>query len=343
MTSLAINNSDFHTQVSLQDATGFTGIRQQGVNAEAIGAVRETIWGPGGTWSRPSVPQNIEIDDAAGGNVGNVVSAASTVTATRGVLNIQDSSATFVTDTVAIGDTFVNDTQGTYSYVGEIVSETELNLIYRPHKGNYNPGGYPSNIGDTYRILNTTSGAGVVHVQGLDANYDMTSDFVLMTGATPVVLPQTMAMVNRMDVIHASSNAGAAENVLATAATDAKVVAQINGAPVGVGYGGIRSNDSPFMIPADHWLIPKQISAGYVDSLTSGAVDVEFIVEDLNGLRKTEQWFRVTGGVQDSTSLWLPFSQMYPPRSIVLFEAIGTSGTTNDIWTSLDFLLVKMR
>lgn len=96
-------------------------------------------------------------------------------------------------------------------------------------------------------------------VIGLDANYDVITETVLLTGTTPVVTTSLFLRVNQLDVLPDSVN-------------PVGVITAKNG---GVTYGQIavdtgQSNMSVYTVPAGHTLYGVHVAAWSSTSVTSG-------------------------------------------------------------------------
>ena len=181
----------------------------------------EDIWSGGGLYVPPTQARVHNMVSTSTEDAGTLLSTG-TFTAASAIAVI-DTAATFVTDSVAIGDMVLNDTSQDHSIVTAIVSETELTCVHMHHETT-------NQIGETYRIVTPAgTGAAVLHIkQGLDSNFDMQSEFIILNGTTSVPTVSSYLRINRMH-FHGTGSTGAnVGTITATAVTDATVTAQID-------------------------------------------------------------------------------------------------------------------
>jgi hypothetical protein len=194
----------------------------------------EDIWDIGGLWVPPTVPRLHNIVSSVANDAGTLVSSG---TVTRGsTTSIEDENATFQTDGVAVNDVVLNDTNIDHSVVASVDSETKLTLESSHHAAytEQRAATVGFNNKDSYRIVTPAStGASVVHVFGLDENFDELEEFVITNGTNNVATASTYWRIYRMHIDGAASrvtnNVG---NITATAQTDNTVQGQIS---IGIG------------------------------------------------------------------------------------------------------------
>jgi len=202
----------FGTEVARGLYTGYAIRNHFGHNHDIdTGSSPEDIIHGGGTYTgfNAIANENIEVFSASANDAGSVASSG---TATGGsATTLVDTGATFVTDSIAVGDVVLNDSQGYHGFVTVIDSETQL-TVFRMNDG---AGIVHTNAsGDTYRVVKSTStGAAVIRLESLlDVNDDeQTPAYVVMNGTTGVIATGNYFRCSRVRVIHSGSldvNAG---------------------------------------------------------------------------------------------------------------------------------------
>lgn len=154
----------------------------------------------------PASAITMEIDSSAVADAGTVLSSG---TATGGsATTLIDTGATFSSDGVAVGDFVANDTTMGHGVVLTIDSETQITL-----RDAFEEDGVFS-VGDAYRVVTAAStGASVIEVHTLDANFAEQSQFVVTNGQTAVAMTGTHIRVNNAHVMHKGTGAGAAGDI----------------------------------------------------------------------------------------------------------------------------------
>lgn len=196
--------ADFNTEVALGSLEGYSAIHKYGVNPDIdIASGFEAIWNGGGdyTGQDPIVAETLETFSSSANDTGTLVSSGTATGGSR--LTLIDTTATFVTDGVAVGDIALNDTQQD-SGVVTAVTETELTFITMD--------GLTINVlGDGYRIVTSGStGPAVVKLEFLlDGNLaNETSEYVILNGVTPVDTVGTYRRHSRARTFGAAPNVG---------------------------------------------------------------------------------------------------------------------------------------
>lgn len=174
----------------------------------------EAIWNGGGDYTGfdATVGEAVEVLSSDVDDAGALVSSG---TATGGSdTTLIDSAATFVSDSVAVGDVILNDTDISHGAVTEVTSETILTVA------RFDKGGEFSSLpvaGDSYRIATPAStGAAAVELEFLlDSDFDNeTSEYLILNGTTPVDTVGTdYIRTSRMEVLIAGAT-GANEGSL---------------------------------------------------------------------------------------------------------------------------------
>jgi len=199
----------------------------------------DTIWSNGGVYVPPTVTNGAQIHEVSSLSIEDAGTLVHTGTTTSigDAYTLIDTAATFVTDSVAVGDAVLNDTAFDHSVVLTVDSETQLTLV-----------GYHDAIGiaegDTYRVVTPNgTGCAVMHIKnGLDATFDFMGEFIIMNGTTVV---NTVGEYYRLNRMHNDLCGSAGTNVgviQAEAADDNTVTCAV---PAGVG----QSELAHFTIP----------------------------------------------------------------------------------------------
>lgn len=218
-----IGSTDFNLEVTKGSIPKHTFIHKFGENPTIDNlATFKDIWDAGGTYVPPTQARIHAIVSTDVNDAGTVVS---TGTVTGGDTRVLvDSSATFVSDGVQVGDAILNDTCVEIGFVTAVTSETELGILSEMR----DPGsGFPdigNTAGDTYRIVNADStGCPVFFVTGLNASLLEISEFVVLNGQTPVNTVKTYFRQYRARAFY-QSGIGV---ITSTAAVDGTISCQI--------------------------------------------------------------------------------------------------------------------
>jgi hypothetical protein len=185
----------------------------------------DDIWDAGSEYIPPTEPRIHNVASTLANDSGTVVSSG---TATSGAMvSLVDSSATFVSDGVAIGDNILNDSVCEIGEISSVDSETQVSFIARmrnPDTG-IPDGGFIA--GQSYRIVATASdGASLVYVKGLNSEYVMQNEFVVTNGLSNVPTVGLYPRQFRMRAFGAGTT-GAKGIITSTAETDGTVSCQI--------------------------------------------------------------------------------------------------------------------
>jgi hypothetical protein len=194
---------------------GHYGLNKFGHNND-VGATLEAVWDGSGVYTWPTVAATVNA--AAGATDGGVVtytSAATGGTTTTLIDTAQDFTAGSV---VAAGDLILDDDNDEIGYV-TIVAATILTFAIAKDTA--------FTLGTNYRIVDKSAGgvgAQVIQVQGLNANYVMQKEFIVLNNATDVPTASTYLRMFRAIVLLSGS---AGWNVANITLTGAALIAQI--------------------------------------------------------------------------------------------------------------------
>ena len=193
-------SSPYLYEIGKGNIPGHKAIHKFGYNGDVDtgGAGYEVVWSAGGTYPWQTAAEQMQV--SAGANDTGALRESGTLTAGTADLIVVDEAATFQTNLVAAGDLFINDTQSQHAFVASVDSETQLTLF--PLTDDI----FTNVVTDSYRIATETStGAGVIEIRGLDANYDEIMEHVILNGAVDVATTQSFLRVNRAYVVLAGS------------------------------------------------------------------------------------------------------------------------------------------
>jgi len=180
----------------------------------------EDIWSAGGVYVPPTANRTHQVKSSSVEDKGTLISTG-TITSNEASTLI-DSTATFVTDSVSVGDIVVDDTDQDHSIVLSIDSETQLTVEPWHHSEE-------TKAGDTYRVA-TSAGTGAVftHIkQGYQKDGTAITEFILMNGTTNVPTVSTYYRITRSHIHGAGSNGTNTGTITITADTDTTVTAEI--------------------------------------------------------------------------------------------------------------------
>lgn len=193
----------------------------------------EDIWDGGGLWVPPTASRTHALTSSSVEDDGSVLSTGTADTGSN-TTTLYDAAADFVSDGVAAGDAVLNDTNIDHSII-VLVDDLNTLTLETSHHANFTTQQSATvgfNNGDTYRIVSAdgaATGATVVHLYGLDSNFDEAQEFVVLNGQGNVNTTRTYWRIYRMHIDGAVSRTDNNIGIIsATAAVDGTVTAQIN-------------------------------------------------------------------------------------------------------------------
>lgn len=215
-------STDYGLEVSRSNIIGVSAVAKFGSNDDiAPGDVPEDIWDFGGIWVPPLEARLHNITSTSINDIGIIKSSG---TATGGTItSLVDSTADFISDGVAVGDTVLNDITYEHSVVVSVFEST-LIVHQTVHRD------VMSTFGDAYRVVNASStGSSVTHVFGLDEDMLKNEEFVVNNGTANVSTLNKYWRINRMHTDGAANrsvtNIG---DITATAQIDGTITSQIS-------------------------------------------------------------------------------------------------------------------
>lgn len=327
-------SQDYLIDVALEKIPGVSFVHRFGHNPDIdIVSGFEAVWNGGGDYTgfNATAAETIEVFSSDAADAGTVVSSG---TATGGsATTLVDSGATFVTDTVAIGDLILNDTDKTHGIVSAVTSETTLTVLRMNQK---TPGSPVNSSGDAYRVVTPAStGAAVVELWNLlDGNFDNeTSEFVVLNGVTGVTTTGTYLRNSRCIVLLAGSNGSNVGTITSRQSTTTANIFSV----MPIGYN--ETMVCAYTIP-----ITKQGSMlSWYASLASHKTsfsEVKIFYRHVNGTFRVQEEVTIasTGSSYITRQYQVPKNELHPGSDIKVLA----DGDVNDVGISsgFDLLLV---
>jgi len=271
---------DYNLELSRGNIAGQTKVHKFGRNPDIDTASGfEAVWNGGGDYTGfdAVVAETLEVFSSAAADAGTLLSSG---TATGGsTTTLIDTGATFVTDTVAIGDVLINDTLVDH---GIITAVTETTITVARMQG-----GGTNASGNTYRVATQAStGTPVVKlVKLLNGSFVQQPDeYVILNGVTAVDTTATYMRCTRARCI-GGDNAGTITARQKTTTANIMMVLPI-------GYNST-------MIACD--TVPAGKSA-HIDSWfaslagkTTANMDVRLLVRKVNDVFQVQEEFALLG------------------------------------------------
>lgn len=211
---------DYKTEVARGNVAGTSHVNVIGKNSDVdFLSDFEFVWDGGTSYVPPTQARLHDIVSDDAGDAGTVV-ASGTLSGVSA--NTQsDSGATFVTAGIQVGDIFLNDSQVVMGFVTDVPSETSI-VVFSLSTFTL---GLPTESlsGDSYRIVRDSStGASVVYVSGLDLNKEEISEYIVLNGVSSVATTHSYLRKNIIEAVGSSSSATLGQ-ITVTAQTDGTI------------------------------------------------------------------------------------------------------------------------
>ena len=163
-----------------------------------VGTTAEIVAPQGGTLTYLTSAEQLVIVSSSVNDIGGVRIQGTITDGTDKYL--EDTNTDFVSAGVQVGDVVIDDTT---SAIG-VISSVETNRLY-VYKFQYD-GINKVNAGDSYRVVYSNgTGAALIRLEGVDANYDLIQDWVVLNGTTSVTSSKSFLRVNNAEVYLAGS------------------------------------------------------------------------------------------------------------------------------------------
>lgn len=287
----ALLTADFGTEIARGLIPGYKINKKFGRNSDIdTGTAPEDIWNGGGIYTGHNCTE-AETLEFFSDDVNDRGSLVSSGTATGGsTTTIEDSSATFVSDGVAVGDLLINDTQKTHGFISA-VTETTITIWYMSNGVN----GHSNNSGDAYRIATSIdTGAAVCKFSGmLDADYNSYSEYVIMNGTTAVSSVGTYLRQDRGKVVLSGSSETNEGEI-----TGRQVTTTANVTMVMPGQSGQTAICASTVPSGETWII-KQLEVSMARaSGSAGSAKARFQVRERGGAWQTKRFPEISNGLK---------------------------------------------
>lgn len=293
----------------------------------------EAIWDEATVYAPPKAPRIHAIISTSAEDTGLLV-ASGTMDNHTG-FTLTDSDATFISDSVAIGDLVLDDDDATHAMVTEVVSETELAMAGGWRYAKDHTFFVPHHDCDVYRIVRSAAtGAAVIYLEGIGADLKEQDEFVVLDGTTPGIdTTQTFYRISRALVFGTSTATSAIGDVSAVADVDGTTTLTI-----------LATHNQTLMAI---YTIPIN-KIGYIfnwwtsmsKSNLTGTVNARLRSGDTNGYDYIDQSRSITAGGNSDFSASLPYIRMAPGFDIYV-EANSTVNSMS-VSAGFDILLVDI-
>lgn len=217
--------TDYYMEVAAGNIPGHVGVEIAGENTDIdSGGVFQDVWDVGGLHVPPTQARVHDIASTLAADAGTVLSSGIATGGSKTTLI--DSGADFPTDTVAVGDAVLNDSN---VEIAAVTTVAEGTLAFAggmrdPDSGEIGKG-FAS--GNTYRVVtNASTGASLAWMIGLNASLLPQQEFVVLNGQADV---ETIGLYPRSHLgrVFGPGSTGAAGNISATAQIDGTVTWRI--------------------------------------------------------------------------------------------------------------------
>jgi hypothetical protein len=171
---------DFLLAVAEGKVPGYKIVNKWGRNPD-ISTTEEAVWNGGGPYTGFDATTEDTVEVFGGVNdIGSLVSSGALTVKSVVDTEVVDLTADFVSDGVAVGDLYINDTCNDHAVI-TAVEKTKLTFRLMADK-------QPNNAGDSYRVATAAgTGAAVLHLKlGYDADLNLLGEHIILNGTTPV-------------------------------------------------------------------------------------------------------------------------------------------------------------
>lgn len=202
----ALYTPEFLLEVARGLIPGHTIINKFAYNPDIDnGGTTEDVWAGGGLYKfYPTTAKSMRANSTNAEDIGSSVTSGE---ATAGSFTtIQDTLADFVLDGVTAGDVVINDTTGEFGIVTNVTTNVLTHTIMS-NASQMQPRSTSNSTGHNYRVAaNAGDGAGVVHFIGLDSDWDVQTETIILDGLTFAPLQKQYMRQHRAAVIIATDD-----------------------------------------------------------------------------------------------------------------------------------------
>lgn len=268
-------------------------------------------------------------DDAA--DAGTVLSSGS---ATGGSLTtIVDSGATFVSDSVAVGDIVLVDTLGVAGKITAVTSETVLTVESWFDPNDNLRISVQAQVADTYRVVTPGStGASLIFIEGLNNLKLKITEFVVLDGVTPVASSLLFWRINRAIALGFGSGNEAAGIISGKAQTDNTVSFALNN-------GDNQTLQAIYSVPINQDAFLKNWQ-GSVSKKQAGVANLRLRVGDFNSGMYVADTIVVHSTGSSNFNRPLQFLRVRGGTDILIEADVDTNGM--GLSGGFDFILVDV-
>lgn len=242
--------------ISTNQLDGYSFFQKFGRNQDIdSGTVPETVWALGGMYVPPTAARTHQVSSSSVTDAGSGVTSGNITSFNildNGCIEVVDTGATFVTDSVSVGDAIIDNTRTDHSVVVSIDSETQITIqpLHDNKESKQNLTVRAAFVGNDYDIITPTStGAAIIHIIGLDGNLDEIEEFVITNGTNDVATSMQYLRINRAHIDLAGSanvNVGDISIIADTDATTSAYIAAGDGQTLQLFYS-VPNNKTAFM------------------------------------------------------------------------------------------------
>lgn len=198
--------------------------------------------------------------------------------------------------------------------------------------------GFDATTAEIVNVVSTSAnddigntGAGLITIEGLDSNYEVITEDIIMNGTTPVVSTLSYLRLDRIEVVTAGSNGANIGTINVTQSISGNKFA---GLPVGRNQTHIAC----FTVPADKTCYIMSIVATINDS-NNTTVALDLLVREFGSVFRSKMPFGVaqSGGAVIFNGYPLT---IISEKSDVDLRCFSTSSNNADVTVRVDYILV---
>ena len=301
-----VSNTPYYVDIAEGNIAAHDALRKFGHNS-AVGAAKEPVWDGSAVYSYLTAAEQLQIVSSDVDDQGDDLTSGTSTTLTGGsTTTIVDTGADFVTDGVAAGDIFINDTNKEHAFVKTITDLNNIILELATATSN--------DSGDSYRIVNANdTGAAVVHIQGLDGSYASLTEYIVLNGQTDVTTVGSYLRIFRMKVLLAG----------ATGANEGTISAEDNASSVLLAQISIGMAQTLMAL----WTVPAgktaYLTSFYASTSSSKATEIYLCIRPLGEVFQIKKLVTIYEG---STILPYDFPLQITQKSDISIDASAGGG-----------------
>ena len=269
----------FGLEVSRKKTPSLSSVHKFGENDSIAGTV-EHIWSGGGDYTPPTEPRIHDFSSSSANDSGSVVSSG-TVTRFESKNKIADSNADFVSDSVAVGDFVLNDSDIIFGVVTEVIDANTISMVGIDAPRYASSGVFVDvgfKLGSKYRVVSGSgTGSAFVVASGIGSDRLSKTEFVVLSGTSNTSTENSFLRMFRIKTFGASNNG----DILATAQTDGTISARVEA-------GDNQTLMAIYTVPLDKIAYLQNWWASSSRN-KAAAIDMQFMSGSLDGLGYVKQ------------------------------------------------------